>query len=137
MSSEEALRPGMRVEHALEEFRAQVNRPETMFSTDHWLLPKLERLQTLLTDPITADEAKALDDVLHGRYWMADLFEWLGSPPMPWVDFFAYREEMKPIKEQLRREQAGNNGKRSKSCREHSAGSLRNPRSARPVVLTR
>jgi hypothetical protein len=40
------------------------------------------------------------------RGYIADLFEWLGSPPMPWVDFFAYREEMKPIKEQVRREQA-------------------------------
>jgi hypothetical protein len=106
MAPEEALRPGMRVEHALEQFRIQVNRPETMFSTDHWLLPKLGKLQTLLTDPITADEAQALEDVLYGRHWMADLFEWLESPPMPWVDFFAYREEMKPIKEQVRREQA-------------------------------
>jgi hypothetical protein len=107
MSSEEALRPGMRVEYALQQFRAQVNRPDTMFSTDRWLLPKLEKLQTLLADPITADPAQALDDVLHGRHWMADLFEWLESPPTPWVDFFAYREEMKPIKEQVGREQAG------------------------------
>src|SRR4051812_28776098 len=105
-ASEEALTPGMRVEHALQQFRAQVNRPDTMFSTDQWLLPKLKQLQTLLTDPITAGQAQALDDVLHGRHWMADLFEWLESPPMPWVDFFAYREEMKPIKEQVRREEA-------------------------------
>jgi hypothetical protein len=64
MSSEEALRAGMRVEHALQQFRAQVNRPETIFSTDHWLLAKFEQLQTLLTDPITADQAQALEDVV-------------------------------------------------------------------------
>jgi hypothetical protein len=97
MSSEEALRAGMRVEHALQQFRAQVNRPETIFSTDHWLLAKFEQLQTLLTDPITADQAQALEDVLYGRHWMRDLFEWLRSPPMPWVDFFVYREEIKPL----------------------------------------
>jgi hypothetical protein len=88
----EGLHAGMPREKALSYFQLNVNRPDTIFSTDHWLLPKLAELAALLPDPITSDQAKAFDDVLRGRHFMKDLIEWLQSPPMPWVNFFAYRE---------------------------------------------
>lgn len=52
-----------------------------MFSTEHWLPPKLDQLKRLLTDPLTDDEAQALLDVLYQRHWMRDLVEWLEKPP--------------------------------------------------------
>jgi hypothetical protein len=58
VSSEEALRPGMRVEHALEQFRTQVNPSRDDVQHGPLALPKLQNLQTLLTDPITANQAQ-------------------------------------------------------------------------------
>ena len=54
-------------------FRAHVNHRDTIFSSDHWLLPKLDVIRQAFGDPITADEAEALSDVLYGRRWMGDL----------------------------------------------------------------
>lgn len=84
---------GISTDCALEHFRRSVNRTDTMFSTDHWLMPKLEQLRTLLSDSLTKDQAQALDDVLHSRRFMKDLIDWLESPPMSWADFFPYREQ--------------------------------------------
>ena len=84
---------GMSIEEALEHFRDQVNRPNTIFSTEHWLTPKLEHLRMLLSDPITAVQAQTLSSVLHGGIYMNDLIEWLESPGIEWKDFFAYREQ--------------------------------------------
>ena len=69
---------GKSVDDVLTAFRGSVNQPGTIFSTEHWLVPKLDQLRRLLSDPITKDEAKALLDVLHQRHWMSDLLEWLG-----------------------------------------------------------
>ena len=77
MTVEEKIRADVSVDSALQAFREGVNRPNTIFSTDHWLLPKLEQLKTLLSDPIKEDEATALLDVLYQRHWMADLLEWI------------------------------------------------------------
>jgi Sel1 repeat len=84
---------GMSIEEALEHFRDHVNRPNTIFSTEHWLTPKLERLRVLLSDPITAVQAENLSSVLHGGIYMRDFIEWLESPRIEWKDFFAYREQ--------------------------------------------
>jgi hypothetical protein len=81
--------------------RQSVNQPGTIFGTDHWLLPKLDQLRRLLTDPITHDEAQALLDVLHQRHWMTDLTEWLESRAVSWGDFFTYRANL--YQEELRK----------------------------------
>ena len=93
MISEEKFFPGMAVESALGCFRHCVNRPETIFSTDHWLEPRLSKFRPLLTDPITSEQALALEDVLLGRHFMKDLIQWLQAPAMSWADFVPYREQ--------------------------------------------
>ncbi len=92
----ERIKAGMLREEALRIFEESVNQPGTMFSTDHWLQPKLEQLRMLLSDPITEDQASALLDVLHERHWMGDLLEWLQGPPLPWQSFFVLREFTDP-----------------------------------------
>ena len=73
--AEDLIRNGTGVVDALRAFSDSVNRPDTMFSTECWLLPRLERLKKLLHDPITADEAAALLDVLHEQRRMKDILE--------------------------------------------------------------
>jgi hypothetical protein len=92
----EGIRSGIPLQQALEIFQKSVNQPGTMFSTDHWLAPKLDRLRVLLSDPITDDQATALLDVLHDRHWMRDLLEWLEGSPMSWQGFFILRECREP-----------------------------------------
>ncbi len=99
---EERIAAGNSIGGALTAFRERVNQPGTIFSTDHWLLPKLDQLRQLLTNPITQEEAEALLDVLYQRHWMADLIAWLESRrPVNWADFFIYRENL--AKEELRK----------------------------------
>jgi hypothetical protein len=95
MGSEVQIEAGKPVDEALAAFRKSVNQPDTIFSTDHWLLPKLEQLRDLLEDPITQDQAKALLDVLHQRHWMADLIEWLENGSLDWESFFTVRSSLK------------------------------------------
>ena len=54
MRNENRIAPGMERDYVVRAFQECVNQPNTMFSTDHWLLPKLDCLRTLLYDPITA-----------------------------------------------------------------------------------
>jgi hypothetical protein len=100
MSPELHIAAGKSIDESLTAFRENVNQPGTTFSTDHWLLPKLDQLRRLLTSPITQDEAQGLLDVLHQRHWMRDLIEWLESRPVSWGDFFTYRANLK--QEELR-----------------------------------
>jgi hypothetical protein len=90
--NKESIKAGMSRAEALRSFEELVNQPGTMFSTDHWLRPKLEKLRTLLSDPITEDQASALADVLYERQQMRDLMEWLQGSPIPWQSFFLLRD---------------------------------------------
>jgi hypothetical protein len=85
---------GKSIDEALTAFRESVNQPGTIFSTDHWLLPNPDQLKSLLTDPISQDEADALLDVLYQRRWMRDLIEWAESRPVGWGDFFTHLRNM-------------------------------------------
>jgi hypothetical protein len=85
---------GLSLSAAIELFRTHVNRRDTIFSTDHWLLPKLEIIRHAFSDPITADEAEGLRDVLYGRRWMRDLLQWISMRPITWSDFFPYRDRL-------------------------------------------
>ena len=93
MREEHRIAAGMAREDVVRAVHECVNQPDTMFSTDHWLLPKLDRLRLLLHDPITGDEASALLDVLYKRHYMRDLLEWLARRTEPWSGFFADREQ--------------------------------------------
>src|SRR5438105_10318945 len=93
MRNENRIAPFMAREDVVRAFHECVNQPDTMFSTDHWLLPKLDRLRMLLHDPITGDEASALLDVLYKRHYMRDLLEWLVRKSEAWSRFFSEREQ--------------------------------------------
>jgi hypothetical protein len=103
MSSEIVFNSGMPVESVLQEFRDQISRREAISSQEKRAVRKLLlRLQPLLADPITADQAKALDDAFQGRHRIEELIEWLRSAPMPWSHFRPYQQEEEEIKrEQL------------------------------------
>jgi len=93
MSGPKLFSAGLSLHRALADFQANVNLPDTIFSRDHWLIPRLDQLSSLLSDPITAEQATALDDVLSGRRFMRDLIEWLESAPtLTWSQFFPFRE---------------------------------------------
>ena len=94
------IEAGIPREYVLRTFERSVNQPGTMFSTDHWLQPKLEQLGALLSDPINAEQASALLDVLYERRRMRDLLEWLQGPPMPWRSFFVLRHYGKAFEDQ-------------------------------------
>jgi len=85
---------GASVDAALQAFREHVNQPGTASSRDPWLLTKFGRLRQLLSDPITAEQAEALLDVLSQRRWMTDLIEWLESPEVSWFNFPAFRSAL-------------------------------------------
>jgi hypothetical protein len=93
MKPEQRIACGTPVAEALQAFHESVNQPGTIFSRDHWLLPKFERLRRLLNDPITRDQAAALLDVLYQKRWMSELIDWLEQAnEVSWADFFEWRE---------------------------------------------
>lgn len=99
---EERTNAGRSINEALTAFRESVNQPHTVFSPDHWLLPKLGRLQRLLSEPITQQQAEALLDVLYQRHFLEELIEWLESRrPESWADFLTYQANLK--QEELRK----------------------------------
>lgn len=95
---------GMSRQKALQNFRSNVNCANTIFSTDHWLEPNLAALGKLLSDPISTDQAQALDDVLRGRHFMKDILDWLKSPHVPWADYFEDLNTQQKQKAALERE---------------------------------
>jgi hypothetical protein len=108
MKPEQRIAHGIPVAEALQAFHESVNQPETIFSRDHWLLPKFERLRRLLNDPVTPDQAAALLDVLYQRRWMCDLIEWLEEAPgVSWADFFAFRERRNLVRSIEQSEEMG------------------------------
>jgi hypothetical protein len=99
MKPEQGIAHGTPVAEALQAFHESVNQPGTIFSRDHWLLPKFERLRRLLNDPVTEDQAAALLDVLYQKRWMSDLIEWLEqAPEVSWADFFEWRKRRSMVR---------------------------------------
>jgi hypothetical protein len=92
MNRDGGITADLPMEEALRIFHENVNRPATTFSTDRWLLPKFARLRQLLAEPITADQARALRDVLYDRRRMSELIGWLEAPPMAWDSYAAYQQ---------------------------------------------
>lgn len=102
--AEDLIRNGTRVADVLRTFSELVKRPGTMFSTERWLQPRLERLAKLLYDAITDNETAAPLDVLHEQRRMSDLLEWLEGEPISWSDFFGRRNFLEEEAERRRRE---------------------------------
>ena len=59
-------REGFSLETALDAFVSACKQPDrkTLFITDHWIIPRFERLRARLSDPITAEQAQALCDAI-------------------------------------------------------------------------
>lgn len=100
---EKRIVAGASVEEALRAFRENVNQPGTTFSRDPWLLPKLDQLRKLLSDPITHTQAHVLLEVLYDRCPMRDLLGWLEAPGIDWWVYPTYRSFMEE-KQQRERE---------------------------------
>jgi hypothetical protein len=70
LTAREPIRSGLPREEALRIYTASVNQPDTLFSFNESLPAKLDRMRALLHDPISVDEANALNDVLgEGAMW--------------------------------------------------------------------
>ena len=78
---------GIPVEHALHLMLATCNKPATLFITDKWIAPRLERLMRLLSDPITDEQARALRDAAMKRLRLDDVIEWLELGTMSLADY--------------------------------------------------
>jgi hypothetical protein len=95
---------GVSRKRALEFFVNSCNKRDTLFITDRWVTPRLEQLRKTLTDPLTAEEAQGLREVLSKRSKLDDLIEWLKDRRLSWVAFNQGKkwlaEEQKRIKEE-------------------------------------
>jgi hypothetical protein len=85
---------GMPRENALAALVAACNRPDTLFITEKWIAPRRERLSALLSDPITADEAHVLREILWQRLPFEVVFDWLAEKPVTWNDYQATKAAM-------------------------------------------
>src|SRR5215510_2267721 len=72
---------------ALEAFVAACNRRDTLFITERWFAPRKEKLLALLSDPITADEANVLQQLLWQRIPFQVVFDWLAEKPLSWEEY--------------------------------------------------
>jgi hypothetical protein len=88
LKSSEPISTGLSREAALRIFTATVNQPDTLFSIDTLLPEKLNQMRELLHDPISADEADALVDVLYKRKKFTDMIGWLRDEPVAWDGYF-------------------------------------------------
>ena len=109
MNDPELIAAGFPRERALQAYAATVNQPGMLFSIDSLLPGRFQQMRELLHEPITADEAMALNDVLHRRRRWADLIAWLQEPTVSWPNHFvrqAFRaaEEERRLKEYYRTE---------------------------------
>ena len=101
----EHLLEGLSVHRALELFLSACNKHDTLFITDRWIQPRLKRLQALLSDPITSDEAEALRDAVMKSGHLDDVIEWLEDKTIPWPTYNAGRKWLAQETESLRNEQ--------------------------------
>src|SRR5437667_9293199 len=81
------LSEGLTVERALELFLSACNKRDTLFITDQWIGPRLERLRQLLNNPLTAEEAEAMRDAVVKNGRLDDLIEWLSDKQLSWTTF--------------------------------------------------
>jgi hypothetical protein len=89
LNPEEHITAGQQREDALRIYTETVNKPDTLFSYNPSLPAKLDLMRELLHDPITMDEAYALNDVLYRRRWFTDMIAWLKDEPVSWDGYFA------------------------------------------------
>jgi hypothetical protein len=81
------------VHECLQEFLSLCNTPDTLFITERWIAPRLDALRSLLSDPVTEDQAEALNDALYKRAQLDEVIEWLRTGLMYWTDFLKNKRQ--------------------------------------------
>ena len=76
-------------EAALRIYTESVNKEDTLFTFIPSLPGKLQVMSEHLNDPITGDQANALNDVLYRRTRFVDMIAWLQDEPVAWHGYFA------------------------------------------------
>jgi hypothetical protein len=119
---EENITTGMEREDALRIYAASVNQEDSLFTYLPSLPEKLNQMRGLLHDPISADEAYALNDVIYRRRRYCDMIAWLQDDPISWDghfvrEVFRAEESDRQLIEQWRKEDEdeANRGARSET----------------------
>jgi hypothetical protein len=109
MSDTQSGRPleGFSVENALDAFASACKQPgpETLFITDYWILPRLERLRAHLSDPITSEQAQALCDAIEKRAKLDTVIDWLENSRHPWAIYLGKERKIAATRENLKKKQ--------------------------------
>jgi hypothetical protein len=71
------------------------NRHDTLFITEKWFAPRKAKLLELLSDPVTADEAHVLRELLWERIPFQVVFDWLAEKPLSWAEYLKVKAEMR------------------------------------------
>lgn len=83
---EQTVTPGMSVREAIERFEQNGHLGAKR------RFQRLRALRRLLSDPVTAEQARALADVMKLRRTVSDLIRWLESPVVTWENFPLYQK---------------------------------------------
>jgi hypothetical protein len=87
------LCPGLSIKDALEAFRDGCNKdPDRLWITESWIEPRFAELRTLLTEPITHEEAHVLCEAVLKHYDVDDVIEWLEHKPISWQEYEDLRD---------------------------------------------
>lgn len=111
-------REGFSLETALDAFVSACKQPDrkTLFITDHWIIPRFERLRARLSDPITAEQAQALCDAIEKRVTLDSVIDWLENSKHPWPIYLGTEREIAATREN--REKRQEEGKRRRMIEE-------------------
>jgi hypothetical protein len=93
-------------QEAIRRYEASLNTPDTLFAINELLPARLDQLRTRLPDPITGDQATALNDVLYRRQPWTDLIAWLQDERLAWQNHkareaFRADEDDRSLRERL------------------------------------
>ncbi len=80
-------------ERAIISFLTACNKPDTLWITDRWIAPRLDARRSLLSDPVTNEQAEALEDALYKRAQLDEVIEWLKTVLMPWPEFLRNKRQ--------------------------------------------
>ena len=97
---------GLRSDEAVRVFVKACCGGTTLFITDRWIAPRIEALLQLLNDPITDEEAEALQDAATKLAKLDHVIQWLGWRELSWNQYKAAERslarEMKAVESQVR-----------------------------------
>jgi len=94
------------LESAISLFLNACNKPDTLFITEQWIVPRLEYLRRLMSDPIFPEEAEALRDAAMKRARLDDFIEWLAADSAyPWQFFNQQKKQAAETWERMKKDQ--------------------------------